>query len=271
MHEQIAMTMVTTDRSVKQRKNYVYDTLKGLESAGVFSSPYYHSLTIHVDSANERFVEKIENLTQFHEAVTVRAHAHKAGSAGNAMRAHKEASQLDGVDWVMMLEDDLLIAEDFLETVVKWLQSAEDTRRLVYQIGVWSEYVKHYQHNGGKSWFDFYGHDEPGKKIFRLDGPTELMRGSQCYLMRQRDSARFATFIDSLMRGKKVDSLIHHDMRIRQWLNSLVQQSGENDIGYVRSPKPTTFVQHVGIESSVYDVKKYIDPSFFFEKRKYPE
>lgn len=269
MPDKIAIAMVTTDRSVKKRKNYVFDTLKQLEAAGVFSSPYYDSLTIHVDSANQSFVDSIQKSVKYHEAVYVRAHKESAGSAGNALQAHKESCQKN-VDWVMTLEDDLLITENFLESVMTWMKAAYDEKRRVYQLGVWTEYVDHYKSNGTSLWFDFYGHNEPREKIFTLDEPTELMRGSQCYLMRREDSKKFADFIESIMREKKVDHLIHHDMRIRQWLNSLVKETGDKSIGLLRSPKPFSFVQHVGIESSVYDVKKHIDPAFYFQARNYP-
>lgn len=266
MPDKIALAMITTDRSVKGRTNYIFQTLQNLKIAGVFDSRHYHSLTIHIDGCSETYSESVRGAVSDFPNVIVTWHEHSAGSAGNAARANSALAMSDA-DWGMILEDDLRFANEFLERLWVWLQNSIDSNRIVYQIGVWKEYVKQYGDTSGvdRPWFDFYGHNEQGLRVeYTLKKPTTLMRGSQCYVMRPEHSRLFADYIHDLMNVEGVSKLIHHDMRLRHWLNKLAKQRGNNHLALLRSPKPTTFVQHIGIESSVYRVKNFIDPEFNF-------
>lgn len=258
-----ALAMITTDRSLNNRKNYIFDTLDNLRRAEVFISPLYHSMTIHIDGQQQKYAQELYNHVQDLPNITIKIYDESAGSAGNALRAHRDLQKTEE-KWLMILEDDLNFSFKFLEKVNKWLKDAYDPKRYVYQIGVWNRYVDHYGQDNHGPWFDFYGHEEPGKKVYTKEKPTTLMRGSQCYIMKREHSIELSDYIESIMNGER---LIHHDMRIRHWLNKKAIEENDNEVGFIRSPKPTTFVQHIGKESAVYTVKKYIDPEFYFSMR----
>lgn len=260
----IALAMITTDRSQQKRRNYIFDTLIQMETSGIFRSPYFHSLTIHVDGPQIQYAKQIQQHSSHFPNVRVVTYDTTAGSAGNAMRAHRALSQLDDVNWVMILEDDLMFSLDFLSRTIEWLHKAYDAKRYIYQIGVWSNYVDAFGKDSKEPWFDFYGHEEPGKKIYTKEKPTSLMRGSQCYIMKKEHSTELADFIEKTMKKEKVTKLVHHDMRLRHWLNEKAIEEQNNEVAFVRAPRPHTYVQHVGKESAVYNVKKHIDPSFYF-------
>ena len=136
----IALAMITTDRSHHKRQNYIFTTLRQMEVGGVFNSPYFHSLSIHIDGPQKQYAQQIQQTTKKHSHVSILTYPTSTGSAGNALRAHRQLQQTDA-NWFMMLEDDLNFSLEFLERTIEWLHLAYNPKRYIYQIGVWSNYV----------------------------------------------------------------------------------------------------------------------------------
>lgn len=249
--------ILTTDRSSKSRTNYIFNMIDQMERNGVFDSPLLNSVVIFIDGSNDLYHKMVSESVITYDKVSVESSKiDLLGSAGNAQRAHEYLSMYSESDWILMMEDDLIPCVNFLERVDDWLRVAQDENRLVYLLGVWEKYVDTYGSNTTKPYFDFCGHDVEDV-IHTTNIRCSLLRGSQCYAMKPEHSKEFAQFIMSMKEPNR--PMIHHDMRIRQWLNTQT-----DDRVFVRAPNPKSFVQHIGKESSVYDVKTHIDPWFYF-------
>lgn len=259
----IAIAMITTDRAKNHRKNYIFDTLRSLEKSGVFTDELYDSLTIFVDGPSVEYSNQIQKATSHLPSVEVKKYTDSEGSAGNALRAHQHLS-FKRDKWAMVIEDDIEVCHNFLSVLSDWMEKAYSANRIVYQIGVWYEYVDRLASSSSEVYFDFFGHNEKKPKVFSNTELTTHMRGSQCYLMESQHCQSFVSYLENLKFELQSTSLIHHDMRIRHWLNGVAKKTGDIEKAYLRSPKPKTFVQHIGKESSVYTVKKHIDPWFHF-------
>lgn len=262
MPNKYALAMITTDRNRKDRVNYVFDTIKRMKSSGVFDSELLERLVIVIDNTNEKFMQLMKSTTKGLN-VEIMQTARQMGSAGAASIAHKRLRHIDA-DWYMVMEDDLDFCNDFLNVVDTWLAKNYNPKRLVYLLGVWRDYINNYS-KSNIDYVDFFGHDEKGTtKTFQNDTPTKLMRGSQCYVMRPNDSISFQSYLERLTDQSKY--VVHHDMRIRHWLNTEAMKRNDKEYAYVRAPSPHSFVDHVGIQSSVYEVKQHLDPQFYFKK-----
>lgn len=216
---QIPIVIITRDRS--PRHNYLIETLDNLVRGGVFLSNHFHSLTILDDASNANYGNEIRgHIKQKQIPVSFTTHDEVAGSKGNAERAHRLLHSLSNeVTWGMVMEDDIDVCTRFLESAVNWLDKyAAEVRRL-YFMGLPD--ISHDNHR------DYY----ENKNFY----------GSQCYIVRTKDSLSIAEFLKTAGPFNN-----GHDTKLMKWLKKTYDKKYHK----VCSPSPA-FIQHIGVDSSI--------------------
>ena len=228
MDERIPIVIITTNRN--PRKNYVFETLTNLKRGSVFDSKFFHSLTVYDDCSEPDYAEAIRLYAKYNlnVPITVVRADEVGGSKGNAERAHRLLFSLrDDCKWGMVMEDDIDVCANFLQSAVKWLREVEHEHRHLYFMAL---------------------PDAPKtskKNLFEM----EKLWGSQCYVVRTEDSVSIANFLHNA--GPKNNG---HDTKLLRWLNETY--SGE-EYKPACCPVPT-FIQHIGVDSSIQGVAKGI-------------
>lgn len=229
----VPLVMITKDRSPKQ--NYVFETISNLERGSVFQSKFFHSLTIIDDCSDPEYSEAIRLYAKYvrNLPINVIRGEEVAGSKGNAERAHRLLHSLsDEVYWGMVMEDDIDVCSNFLQSCVKWVREHDDPQRHLFFMAL---------------------PDAPKtskKNFFEMD----KLWGSQCYMVRTEDSESIANFLHNA--GPKTNG---HDTKINRW-----QRETFDNYKFACSPAPT-FVQHIGLGSAIHaGVREKAHPHFNF-------
>ncbi len=153
MSTTVAIAVKTIDRGAwpPKARNYLGATLANFERSGVFESEHLHSLTL-VDSGSPKPVEFLRS--EVGEPVEVDARPDgprtfeilpdrrvivemprkRRNLHANAARAIQIAGSA-GADWAMVVEDDIDVCGDFLESVVAWLEDHAQPSPMMYVFG----------------------------------------------------------------------------------------------------------------------------------------
>lgn len=219
----IAIAIKTVDRSPEP--NYLGQTLRNLERAGVFESEHFHSLTI-VDGGSVDLAAYImsESVSQMDAIVD---HAERTLQQ-NARRAIKVAASTDA-DWCLVLEDDIDVCDDFLGSVARWLEEHASDEFPMYVFGA------NYQNVALE--------EALNETLWRY--PIGYFYGAQALAWKREVAAELAEWLgpDPDYDGNRDR---HHDLLLRRW----AEEKGFEHFGGT----VPAFVQHIGKSSTLGNV-----------------
>lgn len=223
----ISIAIKTMDRRPRGSRNYLGETVRNMERAGVFRSLLLHSLTI-VDSGSPDFSDFFR--VEMYDADRRAANGRMTQVMSGRWTLHQTAAAAirevaaTGAQWCMVLEDDLDFCDRFLESVVGWLEDhARDDRRM-YAFG--ANYAQIASRLSAGEW----------------DYPVGSFYGAQALAWKRKDAAQLAEWLgpDPSYRGVRDHG---HDLLLQQWGKAV-------GLTHFLASAPS-FVQHVGSDSGI--------------------
>jgi hypothetical protein len=137
----------------------------------------------------------------------------------NALRCLKKASEHD-VDWIIFLEDDIDVIDNFLPSVDTWLRDCYDDKYILYPLC--AEYK-----------------DVLEKKI-AWKYPISAFYGTQGYCVKKNNLIDLIDFLEKNNKGR----ISGHDILIKEWASS-------KNLNFFLTPCPS-FIQHIGNKSTLH-------------------
>lgn len=220
-----AVTMITVDRSLKgKRTNYLGETLRNLDRAGVFTSPRLRSFTL-CDSLSDPRMWCSEELV-FAAGRIEPGNATSRSACENAGHA-LICGGLTGAKWVLFLEDDIDVCEDFLGSVGRFLDKyGRGERFRLFAFGAAYDQLKQQRHLGLDYW------------IY----PVNAFYGTQAFAIRAEDAVSLGRYISSNPVVRGVYNPNAYDLMFHDWAKNLYP-------GNCFLASAPSFVQHIGRES----------------------
>lgn len=147
----------------------------------------------------------------------------------------------DDDSWIIFMEDDLIFCADFFNSVRRWLvRNARDDRRL-YSFGCPYRQANIYHSYNRECWRHY---------------PVESFTNTQCFAVRSTDATLISDYLSSPFYLTKFQP---HQYPLG--IAHILSQSYPS-LGYFAASRPS-FVQHVGVESSIRPDGPYFTfPSF---------
>lgn len=213
----IGAVIKTKDRSPK--RNYLGETYKNLERAGVLASSHLAFLKIMDSGSPVQFFK--DNLPLQLDARNLFTHPRTLQQ--NAARCIQLAS-VGTHDFAMVLEDDLDFCDEFLEQVVAWLE--DNPHYLMYVLGANYDQIRHIVEKGGSVWHY----------------PVTAFYGAQALVWRREDAAQLAEWLgpDPHRNGTRDHG---HDLLLQEWGKS-------RGVEHFLASAPC-MVQHIGVQSGI--------------------
>lgn len=271
---EIAVVMITVDR--RPGKNYLTETLNNLERSGVWKSKDLHSFHMFDSGADIEIVGTgttfgslewpdiaIGAVPYFHDRPclvsdripdTIRSegiYIHRAIPPRMANLNSAEALRFGaslGARWILFLEDDIDVCDEFIESVNLWLNENElRVDRHIFVFGAnYSQVDEAYAH--GRSTWD-YG--------------INWFYGTQAIAFRSEDAYDLSCYLKENVFKRNLDGTAY-DLVMSDWARATWPQ-----VNHFLASAPS-FVQHIGRESIVNPkVKTHTFPSWPGPKWKY--
>lgn len=225
----ISVAIKTMNRKPTGGINYLGDTLQNLVRGGIFKSDILSSLAI-VDSGSQDIKEFWGEETakaDLPDYVYIDYDDDKIRTLHqNAARAIRIASQDLDATWCLVLEDDIDVCSNFLESVLSWLESHASPSHRMYAFGANYSQIKSAVEQGDSYWLY----------------PVSAFYGAQSLAWHREDAIHLADWLgdDPSFNGVKNHG---HDLLLQKWAQSL-------DITYFKASAPS-FVQHIGRQSGI--------------------
>lgn len=150
----------------------------------------------------------------------------------NGARALLRAAN-DNPDWIIFLEDDIDVIDDFIPSTQRWLKRFELPNILFYPLGSFYQHMTQPLHDKG-AW----------------DMPLPLFYGSQAVVLRKRDAIDFAVWLNNRgfqdVKGRDTE----FDLNLTRW-----HQERCPSREFTRTPAPS-FVDHIGEHSLMGDFSR---------------
>lgn len=218
MMKDIAVAMITVNRA--PRTNYLFDTFKNLTRGGVWNSERLHSFYLvdsgddclwcgDIDSAKSIFFVPAE-------------HGSRRTPTDNAAMALMVAGSTDA-KWVLFLEDDIDVCDQFLDSVGSWLDDHDRSDRHVFAFGAAYDALVDLHRKGKTSW------------QYPIDG----FYGTQAFAVRAADALSLGKFFMNSLQPSAYDLLMHRWAR-QNW----------PETKFFMASVPS-FVEHTGRESTI--------------------
>lgn len=257
MNTRYSFVLLTCDRSPKP--NYVTDTLNSLSRSQLPDDSF---LTV---CANGMKSSRITHLSLFQylgygsdqtQTVLYRDRLLPVNEHVSAALKFAVNRAADVDSWIIFLEDDLLFCSDFFSSIRRWLGRNSTKDRRLYSFGcpysqpiikslLWGTYNTYVESNV----WSYY--------------PTESFYGTQCFAVRSIDAMILSDYLSSPEYLTKFQPG-NYDLGIAYILSQVYPS-----IGYFAASRPS-FVQHVGVESSIRPDGPYFTfPSFPGEEWSY--
>lgn len=234
----ISWVMRTLDRT--PRKNYLGETIRRLADSAGGALPPMTVCDSGVVTGTPWWEREIGETSRHLEAIAFCHAGRRLTNNENALDAMREGVQA-GTDWVVHLEDDLDVCDDFFGSVERWLIDhttpdgvAEDDPREDVALNRYLLYTFHCPYKGvhraltaGRTYYEY---------------PVKDFYGNQCWAMLREHAQSLVTFLED--RIPQWHSGQGFDMLIKAWATEAGQE-------YFLASAPS-FVQHVGSESSLH-------------------
>lgn len=270
---QFSIAIETKDRRLNGGKNYLGETLRNLQRAGVFDSRLLASFRVVSGGEKEDFF-KTEFLDVMHKEPVIEwvytypwnehLGTNQVTRQQNAQRAIAEAAAYDKSDWVIKLEDDIDVIDDFLGNLDRWLDRYEMAPVPMFVLGATFQKVADAKFAPDET---FLG---PGKSFPRVRDaynrgfrmiPHEVLGwyAAQALCWRRETAQQLADWLGpdpGFFDGTTLHKERGHDMLLQQW----GQQYGR----YFACTCPS-FVQHIGEQSNLSEPERgHVQPFFQF-------
>lgn len=218
----ITIVMVTIDRSPST--NYLRDTLRNLQRSGVWKSPRLHSFHL-CDSEPKNQWSKLE--ASSYPITLHRPSFEQLLPSLNVARALSHGAE-SGAKWVLFIEDDVDVCDQFLESVGAWLDFHATPAFPVYSFGANYDAIATVAQGGGTYW----------------RYPVKTFYGTQCFAINRGNAKSLSTYLEEhpLYQGINAGSydLIMQDWALHEWPESR----------FFLAACPS-FVQHLGRHSVI--------------------
>ena len=189
------MTFSITIRTCTREVDYYKQTMQRLRETGTLDHP---------------------SVIGFHVS-----HGHSTTPNENGANALRRGAS-DNPDWVLFLEDDIDIIDDFIPSLEAWLEKFATPKCLVYPLGSFYPSITHAMHKEGV-WYM----------------PSDSYYGSQALVMRPVDALEYADYIVT------TPWVAGFDRQLADWLE---KKLGQKTV--FPTPCPC-FVDHLGEVSAV--------------------
>lgn len=223
----ISVVMITMDREAEGKENYLPATLDSFGHGKIFSSDRLHSFHICVsriaswswlDGWTGQFFDRNPGLLNVYSRDRLACE-----NAGFALQTGARS----GASWVLFCEDDILVCNDFLGSVGRWLDEyADDSRYTLYSFGTPYDQVKKADPFTGNSW----------------RYPVSSFYGTQCFAMRPEHALSLGAYIASNPIVRGVTNPNAYDLMFQDWMR-------ENHPTKTFLASVPSFVQHIGAQS----------------------
>lgn len=232
-HDLVAIAIKTKDRRPTST-NYLGATLSNLRRAGVLTSSLLQSLTV-VDSGSPHFNDfissEIPDDFELGLPITYNLPTHSRTLHQNAATAIRIVSHKP-VRWCMVMEDDIDVCDNFLESAVSWLNDHHSPSHLMYAFGANYEQIIAAIKRGQTCW----------------PYPVHAFYGAQCLAWHVDDARQLGDWLGPDPHYDEVRD--HgHDLLLQRW-------GADRGITHFLATAPS-MVQHIGKQSG-------IDNKFFY-------
>ncbi len=236
--EKISIVIKTLDRSAVGSTNYLGKTLHNLKRGGVFSSPHLGSIDI-VDGGSLNFGRYIQSEVPNiqHKVICSTSMSTLQQNGQRSIQCGAKRAKQAGYQWVMVLEDDVDVCGDFLESIIAWLEDHATPNPNMYVLGASYEQIEQCIQDG-MTWWDY---------------PINAFYGAQALVWRTRDAVQLAEWLGP-NPSKDGTTDCKHDLLLQDWGREL-------GLEYFMATAPS-LVQHIGIQSGI--------DNRFFEFRSWP-
>lgn len=255
----INVAIETKDRRLTSGQNYLAQTLANLKRAGVFESEHLNSFVIVSGGELPDYYEhEVEPLLHGipHEFV----HCPEEGCTRqqNGARAIRYGAMNPEGEWVLKLEDDLDVLDDFLGNVARWLTDYGHYRSVpMYALAATYATVSASRYaTPGETVFG-PGESFPYVRAQLATGRRALTHaclgfwGAQALLWRREVAEHLAAWLGPdpyLWDGRQEHRNRGHDLLLQVWGRKWCQENGVKEVFGVAIP---AFVQHLGRHSNL--------------------
>lgn len=130
--------------------------------------------------------------------------------------------------WVLFLEDDIDVCNDFLGSVSRWLSDHADDQYILYPLGAAYPWVDNAVLN-----------NQPA-----VEYPVDKFYGTQAFVIRAHDAVSLAQYLQDHCYDRTDDGTAY-DLLIADW-----HKTHYPDLPHLLTPAPS-FVQHIGMTSVI--------------------
>jgi len=216
----------TKDRS--PRKNFLGETLLNLKRAGVFTSSHLGSFALVDSGSPASFFESLPLLNELELLPDFSVDSASRNLHQNARRCIELSGSraIASLGWAMVLEDDLDVCNEFLESTARWLADHAVDAPQMYVLGANSDQIRGVASKGGTMWAY----------------PVGAFYGAQALVWQGKHAVQLAEFLgpDPNYNGTRDHG---HDLLLQRW-------GRETKIPHFMATAPS-FVQHIGNESGI--------------------
>lgn len=222
----IAVTMITVDRSLKgKRTNYLGETLRNLDRSKVFDSPRLRNFIICDSLSDPRLwcAEELVYRADRIESIDTAKGRLACENAGHALIC----GGLTGTKWVLFLEDDIDVCQDFLGSVGRFLDKYGSKAHFrLYAFGAAYDQLNQQRRQG----YDYWRY------------PVGAFYGTQAFAIRAEDAVSLGRYISSNPMVRGVYNPNAYDLMFHDW-------ASVNYPGCEFLASAPSFVEHIGRES----------------------
>lgn len=259
------VSIETKDRRMTGGINYLGETLRNLNRAGVLESEHLGSLTIVSGGEREDFydVEVLPNLNYPHEFVRA---PRECTRQQNGARAIRYGAMNHRGDWVIKLEDDLDFVDDFLGNVDRWVRDVGAAPVPMFTLAATFERVSDSKYATPDETVLGPGESFPYARECMREGRVMVQAGiggwygAQAIMWRREVAERLATWLGPdpfLWDGKEQHRHRGHDLLLQVWGHHV----GMKHFGAA----VPSFVQHIGRQSNLDQPEiNHVQPFFQF-------
>lgn len=226
------LALITYER---EKDNYIWDTLESLEESGVFDSPLYDGLIISDAGSSKSYKNKLKKWAKMKPKVTVRTTVKRLYARQNNAKVLLEAGAR-GSDWVICLEDDVEVCDNFLEVTKQWMDKYARPEVSFYPLA--AAYAPELQASNG--YWEY---------------PLDKFYGTQAYVVEPETAVKFAKLLNDqewdLVKSRN-SAKQNHDLHIAKYVETL-----DYHAPFLLTPAPYCFVQHIGVSSAIHNSDRF--------------
>jgi hypothetical protein len=230
----IAVVMITIDRTPFGKENYLPQTLANLRRSGLWGSPRLHSF--HLVDGGSRVGWAQDIVSEAGGMFSIEPFIHTSPSSSRLLACENAGralilGSLTSAPWVLFCEDDIDVCARFLDSV-----------------GVWLDVHGHGSHNDHYRLFAFGAAYDQTLQAYRRnldswDYPVSAFYGTQCFAVRSKDAASLGQYIST---NPPINGTARnpnaYDLMIHAWANLTYP-------GCSFLASAPNFVEHIGRQS----------------------